>query len=259
MEKNVPKTFIARPMTANEFNSAIDIIIPFHGQYEKVTRLLESIFRFTRGIKYRPIVVDDASPNHEYLLALEKYQGITTVRCPEQLGFGGAIKAGFEKSTNPYVLFINSDCVVEDINWLHNLAKALLQLKDQGVRMVAPRTNNPLGNMSLKAEKTDDGENFVFEEGHLPMYCFMCHRQLFDHVGGFIKSYPYGWYEDMEFYHRMKKKGYKQGVAAKSWVYHEGETTIKEVWRRDVSVRAKMESNRELCVADLKSLYGKGH
>ena len=60
------KTHRSRPIGGgNTFQSKVDIIIPFHGQYHKVTRLIESILRFTHSNPYHLILVDDCSPNTE--------------------------------------------------------------------------------------------------------------------------------------------------------------------------------------------------
>lgn len=254
------------------FNSRVDIIIPFHGQYDLVGALIESIIRFTFSNVYRIFLVDDCSPNSNFIESLDKIPQITPLRTPKQLGFGGAMRFGFEasqklqetyqakgKPLHPYVVFMNSDCRVEDVNWLKSLGMALIEMKDSKVRMVAPRTNAPLnGDPSQFGEKGGVAGNAILDDGHLSMYCFMCHRDLFKNVGGFIKEYPYGFYEDEEFAYRMKKYGYKQAVAGKSWIYHKGEATLKELWRRNPRLIKEMENNRELCIADMRSQGNRG-
>ena len=82
----------------------------------------------------------------------------------------------------------------------------------------------------------------------------MCHRDLFKHIGGFIKSYPYAWYEDEELSHRMRKFGFKQGISTKAWIRHEGGSTIKYIWNKIKESKEIMENNRELCLSDIKKL-----
>lgn len=254
------------------FNSRVDIIIPFHGQYGRVVKLVESIFRSTYSNVYHIYLVDDCSNNDDFSNRMSEVENVTTIKTPKQLGFGGACRVGFQVSEerrqqarednrpeHPYVVFMNSDCEVEDMNWLRAMGMSLLDLKSKGVRMVAPKTNNPLGgDPSQFGEKgAAESEDVILEDTHLSMYCFMCHRDLFSHVGGFLKEYPYGWYEDEEFAHRMRKHGFKQAVCDKSWVFHEGEATLKEVWRRDPKILKLMEvENRKRCIADVRSLAG---
>lgn len=270
-----PKFHRAKPIKHSEFYSEVDIIIPFHGQYQKVTRLLESIMRTTRTTRYNITLVDDCSPNVHYTSEwLAKVRGLNLIRTPERMGFAGAAFHGFKNTKAPWCIFINSDCVIEDMSWLNNLGSTLLNMKDQGVRMVSPLTNNAVNGSSAQQLTKEDfmrlGEdekdNLILdvkyrnEQGeadpqYLSMYCFMCHRDLFKKVGGFIKEYPYGWYEDMEFAYRMNKFGYKQAVCRSTWVYHEGECTIKELWRKQPESRKIMEEDNFLrCSADLKKL-----
>ena len=56
----------------SKFTSIVDIIIPFHGQYDKLTNLLQSIFRLTRSNYYNVCIVDDASPNPHFINTLKR-------------------------------------------------------------------------------------------------------------------------------------------------------------------------------------------
>lgn len=270
IEMQGPVRINARPVNnvGTIFDSPVDIIVPYHGQYDKVSKLLESIFRFTRSNYYRLTVVDDASPNEAFVqlmssnaqknAELSKRSNVfKALRSTEQKGFAGAIKAGWERTKLPYVCFVNSDCVIKDIHWLRHMGETLLNLKSEGVRMVSARTNNPVNGSKRQLGNKDEAvEDVILEQGdHLSMYCFMCHRDLFNHCGGFIKEYPYGWYEDEEFSYRMHKYGFKQAVSGKSWVYHEGECTVKAVQRNNPTVQGIMEKENHLrCVEDIQKL-----
>lgn len=264
------KIFKASPVSIpSDFHSPVDIIIPFHGQYEKVTRLLDSIFRLTRSNYYNVCLVDDASPNEEFIDNIDRNAAriaeirkianvVKTVRLKEQRGFAGAIKAGFNETSNPYVCFINSDCQVEDVNWLRAMGECLLGLKEQGVRMVSPVTNNAVGgHPSQEGDKSTRSKDhsILGGEDYLSLYCFMCHRGLFSRCGGFFKEYPYGLFEDQEFGARLNHHGYKQAVCKDSWIFHEGACTIKALWRSDPKAEIIMqEDNRNRCLADMRLL-----
>lgn len=170
------KTHTSRPVERLSFNSRIDIIIPFHGKYDHVVRLVESLMRYTFSNLCQICLVDDCSPNSEFLLSLSKVpkrantHRIKCVRLDEQRGFGGALQAGYEQTENPWTLFIHSDCVVEDVNWLRPLGECLLRHKEDGVRLVCPRTNNPLnGDPRQKGTRTDRVADAILEDGHLSL------------------------------------------------------------------------------------------
>lgn len=239
--------------------------MPFHGQYELCTKLVESILRFTRSNYYCLCLVDDASPNSTYLEDVEKNLNrrqtaaveVKCLRCEEQLGFGGAAGVGFAATENPYVVVVNSDCEFEDINWLRAMGESLLSMKEQDVRMVSAKTNNAVGGSPKQEGEKDsrtDIDLILDDDEHLSMYCFMAHRELFSRIGGFLKPYPYGWYEDEEIAYRMKKHKFKQGVSSSSWVKHVGEATIKSLWRKNPTIRTAMDENHDRCAKDMQSL-----
>lgn len=148
---------------------------------------------------------------------------------------------------------MHSDCVVRDPNFMIEMGQALFEWKEEDVpvKMVSARSNNP---RDCEKAKSTIYKNIILEDETLPLFCFMCHRELFDHIGGFIKNYPYGWYEDEELAYRMRKYGYKQGISTKAWIEHEGAATIKYLWSKNKEAQNIMENNRELCVRDIKKL-----
>ena len=92
------------------------------------------------------------------------------------------------------------------------------------------------------------------EKETLPLFCAMCHRDLFSNIGGFIKPYPFAWYEEDELAFRMRKCGYKQGISTKSWIRHEGGSTIKYLWNKNKDAKEIMEKNHSICVSDIKKI-----
>lgn len=264
MEKNI-KT---RPLEIKPFSmSKVDIIIPFHSQYERVSRLVRSIILSVKSNPYQITLVDDCSENKSFgedvkkEFAKETPSGfkpqVQYVRSESQLGFAGALKVGFDATEQPWVLFMHSDCLVEDPNFMIDMGKSLLRWKAEGkpVKIVSARSDNP-GDLELaKASKTEKGDkDIILGDETLPLFCAMCHRDLFKHLGGFLKPYPYAWYEDEELAHRMRSNGMMQGVSSRAWIKHHGGATIKYLWETRPETKEKMEANRALCLADLKRM-----
>ncbi len=265
-EKN---TKVSRPLAPVPFSkSRVDIIIPFHGQYEKVSSLVQSIIVCVKSNPYQITLIDDHSENEMFHKEVADQFKKTTpegfrsqvvcIRNEKQLGFGASLRVGYENTNLPWLLFMHSDCLVEDPNFIIEMGQSLIDWKNQDipVKMVSARSNNPCDLSRAKAKNYEkDSKNIVLDENDtLPLFCAMCHRDLFQNIGGFIKSYPYAWYEDEELSFRMKKYGYKQGVSTKAWVYHEGGSTIKYLWSKNKESKKIMENNRELCLADIKKL-----
>lgn len=261
-------TQTAKPLEFIPFSkSRVDIIIPFHGQYDKVASLVQSIIISVRSNPYQITLVDDASENKTfYKEVAEQFKKntpegcrpqVVCIRNEKQLGFGGSLRVGYENTNLPWVLFMHSDCLVEDQNFIIEMGQALLDWKqaDIPVKMVSARSNNP-GDLEKAKAKIDEKEdkNIILDNEALPLFCAMCHRDLFNHIGGFIKEYPYAWYEDEELFHRIKKYGYKQGISTKAWIHHEGGSTIKYILNKNKNIKEVMENNRDLCLNDIKKL-----
>lgn len=230
-------------------------------------RLLESIFRLTRSNYYRVYLVDDCSPNASYIERIQQNAAknaarlrhpnvVTTHRTEAQLGFGGACQAGYALGDSPYVCFVQSDCEIRDAGWLRGLGETLLAKAADGVRVVAPTTDNPVGGDPAQRGEpfTRSTEDVVLaDDSYLTLYCFMCARGLFPAIGGFLKCYPYGGYEDQEFAHRLRAHGFRQAVCRSSWVHHEGEATLRAAMRNNPAAVTAVAANRDRAIADMRS------
>lgn len=264
MEKTKNAIFGVR----SDFMAPVDIIIPFHGQYERVTKLIDSIYRLTRTNYFNICLVDDASTNRVYIDTVAKNSeksaskrgvanNLKTIRCESRKGFGGALKVGYENTVNPYVCLMHSDCLIEDANWLRAMGESLLKLKSSGVRMVSAVTDNIAGGHPAQegSRFVKDHDDVILEDLHLSLYCVLAHRELFVRCNGFIKEYPVGMFEDQEFAHRMRYFGFKQAVCKKSWVAHEGYATIGPLLKLEPDLQKVIEEdNRERYLQDIKNL-----
>jgi GT2 family glycosyltransferase len=233
----------ARPYQNMPFHmKAVDIIVPFHGEHDRVAKLLESIFFTVRTNRYRVTLVDDASPNSVFHTQFSKVPGVYAIRNDKQIGFGASVNKAIAHTAAPiisakgqkilppnYICIIQSDVVVESNTWLSKLGETLQELKDHGVKMVSPLTDNPVVNDDrLKAGKNELREDTVaLSSGFLPMYCVLCHRELFKRIGK-LKELPYAGGEAEEFAFRMKQNGFRQAVCGQSWVHHDGRATLSK-------------------------------
>lgn len=272
MRIKMPKIFQARPVIKSEVQLSekrVDIILPFHGQYDKVHKALQSIWRTTKSNPYHIYLVDDASPNQSFITSFEKGPRITIMRNEQQLGFGGSLAVGFRESQLRFqkeidqgirnlpnlILFMHSDCRVENANWLLELIRTYMILQEKKVGLIVPRTNNPGFDTDsrLKAKQNDEKINdVILDSGFVPLYCALCDRDLFRTIDGFIKPYPFGWYEDEELAHRMRRCGLKQGISGRSWIRHDGGATFNALIKKNPEITKIIETNRERCISDLK-------
>lgn len=239
--------------------AAVDIIVPFVGCYQKLYDLCKSIWRNTRSNRYRLYLVDDCSPNKTYVPAFKEAPYTTIVQNDKQLGFGASLKVGFDMGKNPWIVIMHSDCLVETSHWLTGLFRSFFRNPQTG--MVSPLTNNPgVDNINFKGNKADPPrQDYVLEKGYLPLYCALCQRDLFSQIGGFIKAYPFRYYEDEELAHRMRRYGLQQVISGSSWVRHYGAATVSSFLKLQEEKRYNgpdyrkiIAENRDRCIVDLK-------
>lgn len=240
-------------------DTGFDILIPYHGQYKLVRELIGSICLFTRHIPYRITVIDDASENKDYFYTIAQLPNIDGARHEEQRGFGAAVNTGIKLTKRPWIVVLNSDCLIEEMSWLDELYKTMVALKDQKVRFVSARTDNPTsGDATLlktpRIDRKDIGD--VVSSAPLPMFCTLLSRKMVEQVGP-LKEYPFGFYEDEEYFYRMKRLGFKQAVSGKAWVKHLGGVTVQELWERKPETKNVMlVENRQRCMKDVKPSFG---
>ena len=230
------KIFINRNIKSDPFYmSSVEIIVPFHGEHAHVAKLMEGVFKTVHTNRYLLTLVDDGSKNKNFIKDIDKKKipGVRCFRTESNNGFGAAVNLALKtpwkgEAGNKigWIVIMHSDVFPEDISWLSNMGKSMQNLYDQNVKMISPLTNNPMvDNENFVGLRGDQKEDYILEDGYLPMYCSLMHRELFKRVGLF-KEYPYAGVEVEEFAQRMKLNGYKQAVCGNSWVNHIGRATL---------------------------------
>ena len=241
----------------------VDIIIPFHALADKMIAAVKSIFKHTRSTNYEICLVDDCSPNARLGDSFTKAPHTKYIRLDKQVGFGGAVDMGLKETNNPWVCILHSDCEIMHPQWLTELLRCVNEHRKDKVIMVSARTDNPGDHVSplLKANRGDVRDDVILEEGFLPMYCVLLHRQLFRALGSYIRAYPYAYYEDEELAARMRQKGLKQAICGTSWVHHIGGATINYLCKKQSDPKYSgpdykkiMEANYDRCLADISKL-----
>lgn len=256
------KIFIKRKLENDPFHmKEVEIIIPFYGEQARVTKLMESIFSTVFTNRYLITLVDDGSSNKHFIQKIKDAK-IPGVRCfrQDQKGFGAAINHALKNpwvfSNKPYkqipfVCIMHSDVYPEDNNWLSELGATLHRLKNSGVKMVSPMTNN--STKELIGTKGIVKEDAILKEEFLPLYCALCNRELFNRVGLF-REFPYAGSEAEEFSLRMKKNGFLQAVSGNSWIHHEGGATLLKL-EKDKKVQKILRNVEEQFLVEKKEAY----
>ena len=229
--------------------------MPYHGCYTALRECIGSIFLQTRHIPFKVTVIDDGSPNKEFFSTIAQMdKQVDGVRFDKQKGFGAALNAAIKLTEEPWLVFLNSDCVIREMDWLLELHHALESNMKNKVGLVSATMNNG-GNSTIveRPRVSERNKSFIMADEPMPLICSIAPRKLFERVGLF-REYPYGCYEDEEFYFRMKSKGYKQGYCERSWIEHKGGLTIKALCDDPDIKKIMFEDNRKKCAADISKM-----
>lgn len=87
----------------------ISVIIVNYNTCRITCQCLDSIFKYTKGIEFEVIVVDNDSNNDDSKEVLRNYPNIIFVQSYENLGFGKANNLGYKYTRGDFVLLLNSD------------------------------------------------------------------------------------------------------------------------------------------------------
>lgn len=219
------------------------IIVSFNTKEITKKCLLSLKKNFIRyPLDYEIIVADNNSQDEsvQMLLDLEKqWNNLHIILSKKNLGFGKANNFGVEKSKGRYILYLNSDVIVADIDF-RDLIKLMEMQKDIGaltVKVVLPTgeidpashrgfptlwrsftyfsglekfsRNIPILNKLFGGyHLVDLNLNEIHEIDVLTGAFLFTKREIVDKFGGFDKNYfAYG--EDIEMAFQIKKMGYK--------------------------------------------------
>lgn len=232
-----------------------EIVIPYHGQYTSVRNCIESILICTSDCPYRIFLVDDGSKNKNFLSEMKKLSNVVEGIQTEHRGLGYALNQAVTQSKLPWLVFLHSDVKIVEKKWLSELYKTMCSWRKHKVEFVCTMSNNPPNDCKLLKRQRKDKRDDVIAEEPLPIFCSLAPRSLFKRLGGF-KEYNYGFYEDEEWFYRMKRFGLFQAVSGASWVEHQGALTVQSLWQSNPETKKIMlEDNRELCLQDVRKLW----
>lgn len=217
----------------------ISIIIVNYMTYEKTVNTIESITRYTNGIKFEIILVDNGSKNDD-AERLEKYTTnnnykIKFIKNKENTGFSKGNNVAVKEAKGEYIIFLNSDTELTE----NSFYKAITYIRKNrdigalGTRLVTPdgkldhgcKRGFPTPSASLyyllKMDKLFKNQRKygAYKLSYLDEYevndvdaisgaFFLTSKKVLDKVGSFDNQFfMYG--EDIDLCYRIKEAGYR--------------------------------------------------
>lgn len=200
--------------------AAVAIIIPTYNNFDLLHQCLESILSNITALNLFHIYV--VNNGHKKSCDWVNHKQVTVLQAEKNLGWEGGLALGLEKSTEPFVMFLNDDTFVPPSSklWINKLLQPFI---DEKVGAVGASSNVVMGMQNIFIQSIIP----IFTTTYLIGFCFLIRRSACEEVGGIDQSLPGG--DDLDISIRLRKAGYKLVVNKEVFVYHHGFKTGNRV------------------------------
>ncbi len=230
----------------------VSIIIVSFNTLKLTSACIESVFEYTKGVRYEVIVIDNNSTDGSvsYFQKLAKRKKITFINNTENVGFASANNQGFKIAKGSSFLLLNSDTKLES-DAISSVFHTLFSSPQVGIASCALRNENGTVQASGGYFPTISRLfTWMFFVDDLPLIgpllpsyhpklsyfsnkhrqewitgaFFMIKRTVVDSVGGFDPDY-FMYVEEMDFCFRASKKGFAVLFDPADHVIHYGQAS----------------------------------
>lgn len=196
----------------------VDIIIVTYNAKDKLRHCLESVIKYTKGLKYLITVVDNKSIDGTRGFLKKHYKDKINLMVNEKnLGFSGAANIALKNTSAEFIVFLDDDTEVTK-GWLKRLYQKLLDSPRVGIvgcKISYP--NNRIFSADLRLgmklagkDEIDRGQrDYVKECDALVGACWLMKRELIKRVGFFDERFYPCQHEDLDYCLRTRLAGYK--------------------------------------------------
>ena len=202
------------------------VVIPVRDRPRQLDRLLQSL-----GRALPVIVVDDASVDRPAVAAVARAHGAELLPLDVNVGPAGARNAGLARVRTPYVVFVDSDVVVEPAA----IEVMLRHFADPGLAMVAPRVLGLASDRPNWITRYEDARSSldlgsdsssVRPRSPVTWVSSTCLVARVDALGhGFDESMRVG--EDVDLVWRLVERGLRVRFEPAASVHHEHRSTLR--------------------------------
>ncbi|TCV79102.1 glycosyltransferase [Sulfurirhabdus autotrophica] len=220
-----------------------DIVIPIHNAAHWVDWCIDEVIRYDSNLVGRVILVDDGSNQEQSQLIKQisqRFHKALFVQTPgTDHGFGIACNHGASLSSAPYLLFLNTDCLLTE-GCLESLLAPFNQ--DPNIVLSCPVSNNSpaltlpmfpgysyvdMNRLCQDAFIHHPPENKVLDACTVVGNCLMVRKNFFEKAGGFDMVWGKGYGEETDLHMKAFSLGLRGVVALNSYVYHFGSGTFQ--------------------------------
>lgn len=212
----------------------LSIIVLNYNTKLLLKQCLSSVFKYTKGITFEVIVVDNAS-NDGSAAFIKQYfkKEITWLQNKENYGFAKGNNVGIKEAKGKYILLLNSDTAI-DSNCFSQLISRAQNFPLLGI--AAPRLKNadgsvqpstaPFFNLIVTAVSLFRGDFLLRRSPQqnsrvdwVSGACFLISRQLIEKIGLLDENF-FMYLEEMEYCYRAKKAGFEVWFFPEAEIFH---------------------------------------
>lgn len=226
-------------------NPVVDVIVPVHSGRAETLRCLYCVLSSPQSTPFRLVVVNDASPDEEIMLALRKLADrglLDLLENPRNLGFVSSVNRAVLLHPDRDIVLLNADTEPHN-DWLDRLKDAAY--RHSRVATVTPLSNNATiasyprfdrdnpGALELTSAEFDrlvartNGKACVSAPTGIG-FCLYVRRAALDEVGLFDEvAFGLGYGEENDFCRRAAAVGWDNRIAADVYVWHWGTRSFK--------------------------------
>ena len=238
-------------------NIDVSIIIVSWNVKEHLRTCLQSIYKYTQGISFEVVVVDNDSTDGSADMVASNFPQAKLLRNSKNRGFGAANNQGLEHTSGRWVLFLNDDTAIES-----DILTTLVRTYDAdpdlaSLGMIGCRLSNPDGSLqpSVRAFPTLTDQLIILLKLHIVfpslvakymkvdfdyaveqevdqlMGAFMLvPSAVLEKVGNFDEQF-FTWFEEVDLQKRMQQYGYTMRYTPVAECTHVKGASFSQ-WRR---------------------------
>jgi GT2 family glycosyltransferase len=200
-------------------NPKVAIVIPNFNGRELLANCLESIRSTSSYPNLEIIVVDNGSTDGSVEMIRRKFPEVLLITNPKNLGFPKACNQGARLALSrgaDYILFLNNDTKILTKGWIEKLVEIANQDETIGIlgpkitgRVEYPPTNRiwPSGLSEVFKQKTFPTS--TVQVNFIAGVAFFVSRKLIDRIGLLDEIFSPFLCEDMDYFIRTRKAGFK--------------------------------------------------
>lgn len=217
----------------------VSVIIPTLNGKRLLETSLPAVMAALKPLEQAEVlVVDNGSTDETVAFLKQEFPTVTRIAFSRNRGFTGAVNAGIRKATQPFVLIVNNDCILQTNTITRLLSFLAAHQEYVATQPVICDTKGAVENIGFtidlkvaKAHIVRDQESTYLHAKYrhfapssrfvygLSATCLLIKREVFLEIGLLDESF-HSYLEDVEFSIRMAKKGYQYAPDPSTTVTH---------------------------------------